>query len=110
MDHELSPASEYKQTFGTRRPTPGRPTDREPMFGTANERVHPVLTTVARRRAFSVVHDEQRVRLRKLFQSELRLLKVRGVETVAADAGIDLSRYDDVDRGDTHDEDAGDED
>lgn len=87
----LSKASVYEQTFRTRHRTPGRPTDvedTEPMFSAPE--VDPVIVRVATRRAYAVLHNSYKDELRSLFAKELAVLRRRGVETVAADAGIRL--------------------
>ena len=76
----------------------GRPTgDTEPLFGTVlqGRTVDPVIVTVARRRAYAVVQEEQRARLREVFDRELRVLVRRGVEVVARDAGVKLKTRED---------------
>ena len=88
----LSKASEYEQLFQTRHRRAGRPSREngdDVLFPSGD--VDPVLTRVAQRRAFAVVHEEQRARLTTVFHNELKVLKRRGVEQVAADAGIQLS-------------------
>ena len=86
----LSAASPYEQLFKTRHRGRGRPDGSvEPVF--VAEGVDPVLIAVARRRAYAVVHEEQRDRMREVFRAELRVLKGRGVEVVARDAGITRS-------------------
>ena len=89
----LSTASIYEQTFRTRHRGAGRPardSAGEDILFSADG-VHPVLVKVAQRRAFAVVHEEQRERLREVFGVELKVLKRRGVEEVARDAHIKLS-------------------
>ena len=85
----LSKASVYEQTFGTRHRRVGRPADSEPLFAVGPE-VDPVLALVAKRRAYAVVAHEQRDRLQEVFAAELKVLRRRGLEQVAADAGIRL--------------------
>lgn len=93
----LSPKSEYEQTFQTRHRGPGRPAameDGSVLFPAQNE--DPVLVKVAQRRAFAVVHEQQRERLHSLYLDELAVLKRRGVAEVAEDSGIDISsRFED---------------
>ena len=91
MAQSLSAQSEYEQMFNTRHRGPGRPSDGdgEVLFPAGEE--HPVLVKIAQRRAFAVVHQEQRDRLSGLYNAELRVLRRRGVEQVAQDSGIDLS-------------------
>lgn len=94
MGESLSKASPYEQAFGTRHRKVGRPSgDTEPLFGTVlNGRdVDPVIALVAKRRAYAVVNEEQRDRLAEVFSAELRVLARRGVEVVAADAGVKLA-------------------
>jgi hypothetical protein len=89
----LSKSSEYEQKFRTRHRTPGRPTDTEdvePLFPAGD--AHPVLANVARRRAYALVHEENKDRLREVFASELKVLRRRGLETVAEDARINLAK------------------
>jgi len=88
--NNLSSASTYEQMFRTRHRRSGRPvrSDDEPLFGGVD--VEPVLRRVAERRAYAVVHEEQRARLREVFEGELKVLRRRGVEEVARDSGISL--------------------
>lgn len=97
----LSSASTYEQMFRTRHRTAGRPRreDGEPLFGdlaagaagsATGGAGAAVLRRIAERRAYAVVHEEQRARLREVFEAELKVLKRRGVEEVARDAGIRL--------------------
>jgi hypothetical protein len=91
----LSKASEYEQTFGTRHRGPGRPRvmeDGEVLFPSGD--VHPVLVRVAQRRAYAVVHEENRERLHELYLSELAVLKRRGLTVVAEDSGVVLEEDD----------------
>lgn len=86
----LSTASPYEQTFKTRYRRVGRPADdREPLF--ARPDADPVLALIAKRRAYAVVHEEQRARLAEVFDRELRVLNRRGVEVAAQDAGVKLA-------------------
>lgn len=62
------------------------------LFGSRDD--HPLLVRVAERRAYAVVHEEQRERLRTVFDAELRVLRRRGVKAVAADAGVALKEDD----------------
>jgi len=92
---QLSKVSKYEQTFKTRHRPSGRPTDIEdvaPLFPAAN--VHPVLADVARRRAYALVHHENRDALRRYYQDELKVLERRGVAQVAADSGKTLTTAD----------------
>lgn len=86
----LSNASVYEQMFHVRHRRAGRPVrddgDEATLFPSSD--AHPVLVRVAERRAFAVVHEEQRGRLREVFGVELKVLRRRGVAEVAADAGI----------------------
>lgn len=85
----LSTASIYEQLFQTRHRRAGRPLgDTKPLF--AGTDADPLIQMVAKRRAYAVVHEEQRDRLKQVFDTELRVLKRRGVTTVAADAGVKL--------------------
>ena len=93
MGETLSKASPYEQTFGTRHRRVGRPVgDVEPLFAGAD--ADPVIALIAKRRAYAVVHEEQRERLAEVFAKELRVLKRRGLEVVAADAGVKLKADD----------------
>lgn len=83
----LSKNSTYEQTFGTRHRGPGRPSG-EDVFPRSD--VHPLLRKVAQRRAFAVVHENNKEELAELYSEELAVLKRRGVEQVAADLGIEL--------------------
>lgn len=57
------------------------------LFPTDGE-VHPRLRSIAERRAFAVVHEENRARLSEVFLKELRVLKRRDISEVFADAGL----------------------
>lgn len=86
----LSKASPYEARFGTRQRPIGRPSgDTEPLFASAADLkgIDPLIVSVAKRRAYSVVHEEQRERLREVFLAELGVLKRRGVDVVAEDSG-----------------------
>lgn len=88
----LSKASIYENLFGSRHRGPGRPTDTDdtdPLFPTGEN--HPLLTDVAMRRAYAVVHEENKDRLREVFRTELNVLRRRGVEQVAVDSNRDLN-------------------
>jgi hypothetical protein len=88
----LSNASIYEQMFRTRHRTAGRPVRDDDLsdvlFPSNGE--HPVIVRVAERRAYAVVHEEQRGRLREVFGVELKVLRRRGVAEVARDAGVKL--------------------
>jgi len=87
----LSKASPYENIFGTRHRGRGRPDGSvEPVFVAPGE-VDPILVQVAKRRAYAVVHEEQRERMGDVFVAELKVLKRRGVATVAADVGLVLA-------------------
>lgn len=88
----LSNASIYEQMFKTRHRRVGRPSreDDDVLFPSGD--AHPLLVRVAERRAFAVVHEEQRDRLRQVYGVELKVLSRRGVEEVARDAGITLEK------------------
>jgi len=91
----LSTASPYEQTFQTRHRQVGRPSgDVEPLFAGAD--ADPVIALIAKRRAYAVVHEEQRARLKEVFDKELKVLKRRGLEQVAADAGVKLRVTDEL--------------
>lgn len=85
----LSKISVYEQLFKTRHRGSGRPAagsvDDEPLFPAGDR--HPLIVRVAQRRAYAVIHEENKARLRELFASEVRVLGKRGPEQVAADAG-----------------------
>jgi len=91
-DKSLARDSIYEQMFGTRHRGAGRPTgDTEPLFASAGvdlTTVDVVLVNVAKRRAYAVVHEEQRERLADVFMRELKVLQRRGVVQVMLDAGI----------------------
>jgi hypothetical protein len=94
----LSKASPYEVLFRTRHRGPGRPAeddglDTEPMFAYEG---HPVFQRVAQRRAYAVVHEENKDRLREVFRKELKVLERRGLETVAADSRIRLAEDSDL--------------
>lgn len=88
----LSNASVYEQMFKTRHRRAGRPVrddgSVDVLFPSDGE--EPLLVRVAERRAFAVVHEENRERLRAVFGVELKVLKRRGVAEVARDAGISI--------------------
>lgn len=90
----LSAASIYETMFQTRHRRSGRPErldgDDSVLFETGD--LHPVLARAAQRRAYAVLHEEGRERLREIFAVELKVLKRRGVEEVAADTGFDLEK------------------
>lgn len=86
----LSSASPYENLFKTRHRGRGRPDgEAEPIFEGGG--ADPLLVAVAKRRAYSVVHEEQRDRMREIFTQELKVLKRRGVDVVARDIGIERS-------------------
>ena len=90
MAERLSPDSPYESRFGTRKRSVGRPLgDTEPLFAVGDS-VDPVVALVAKRRAYAVVHEEQRDRLKSLFNAEVKVLRRRGASRVAADAGVAL--------------------
>lgn len=87
----LSIASDYEQLFGVRHRGAGRPLgDVAPVFVDPVGDTDPLLLAVAKRRAYAVVHEEQKERLAELFRKELKVLRRRGVEVVAADTGVAL--------------------
>ncbi|UAJ16092.1 hypothetical protein SEA_TINYMINY_1 [Microbacterium phage TinyMiny] len=88
----LSVASPYEQTFKTRHRRVGRPADAEPLFVAPD--VDPLIALIAKRRAYAVVHEEQRARMAEVFDRELAVLRRRGIEQVAADAGVKLADAD----------------
>lgn len=91
----LSDASPYEKTFGTRHRRVGRPSDdREPLFVAPD--VDPLIALIAKRRAYAVVHEEQRGRMAEVFAAELKVLRRRGVATVARDAGVKLAVNEDA--------------
>lgn len=86
---KLSTASPYEQTFGTRHRKVGRPVgDNEPIFVAPD--VDPLIALIAKRRAFAVLHEKHREELQALFLAEKAVLKRRGTEVVARDAGVKL--------------------
>ncbi|QLF84483.1 hypothetical protein SEA_RIE18_1 [Microbacterium phage Rie18] len=94
----LSKASPYEQLFGTRYRRVGRPSgdtlEESPYRDPSGGQLDPLLLSVAKRRAQTVVLEEQRDRLASVFAAELGVLRRRGVEVVARDVGVDLSRRD----------------
>lgn len=93
----LSTASPYEQLFGTRHRQVGRPTGTEPLFSAPE--VDPVIALIAKRRAYAVVHEEQRDRMSEVFAAELKVLKRRGLSVVAADAGVALKLTEGAEHG-----------
>lgn len=81
----LSAASPYEQLFKTRYRRVGRPADAEPVFNAPD--ADPFMVAVAKRRAFAVVHEENKDRLSEVFEREMRVLNRRGLEQVASDTG-----------------------
>lgn len=76
----LSKASVYEQMFGTVKRGVGRPAgDTDPVFASAAdlERFEPAVVSAAKRRAYAVIHEENRVRLREVFLKELKVLDKR---------------------------------
>jgi hypothetical protein len=89
----LSSASIYEQLFGVRHRRAGRPSgDTEPVFVAPD--VDPLIALVAKRRAYAVIHEENKDRLAAVFNKELAVLKRRGVAEVARDAGVKLAQTD----------------
>ncbi|AWY04457.1 hypothetical protein SEA_GILDA_1 [Microbacterium phage Gilda] len=92
----LSKASPYEQTFKTRYRRVGRPTGDElaesPYRDPSGGQLDPLLLAVAKRRAQTVVLEEQRSRLADVFSAELKVLRRRGVSEVARDVGVDLAK------------------
>lgn len=92
----LSKASPYEQTFGTRHRRVGRPSGDElaesPYRDPSGGQIDPLLISVAKRRAQTVVLEECRSRLADVFSAELKVLRRRGVEEVAGDVGVDLAK------------------
>lgn len=89
MAEKLSTASPYEQKFKTRHRRAGRPIgDVEPLF--AGVDADPVIAMIAKRRAYAVVHEENRDRLYEVFHQELKVLRRRGLAQVAADSGVKL--------------------
>ena len=86
----LSNASIYEQMFKTRHRRAGRPVSDggDVLFPSGGE--HPLRVRIAERRAFAVVHEEQRERLREVFGVELKVLRRRDLAEIAADAGVKL--------------------
>ena len=94
----LSKASPYEQLFGTRYRRVGRPSGDDaassPYRDPSGGALDPLLLSVAKRRAQTVVLEEQRDRLATVFAAELKVLRRRGVAEVAADVGVDLAKRD----------------
>lgn len=92
----LSTASPYEQLFKTRHRRVGRPSGdslaESPYNPAAVGDVDPLIVAVAKRRAQTVVLEEQRSRLASVFAAELGVLRRRGVQTVARDVGVDLGK------------------
>lgn len=93
----LSAASPYERLFGTRHRRVGRPSGDELLSSPYRDPsgvggTDPLLLAVAKRRAQTVVLEECRSRLADVFAQELRVLKRRGVQEVARDVGVDLSK------------------
>ncbi len=93
----LSAASPYERLFGTRHRRVGRPSGDELISSPYRDPAgvggtDPLLLAVAKRRAQTVVLEEQRSRLGDVFAAELKVLRRRGVEEVALDVGVDLSK------------------
>lgn len=86
MASNISKASIYEQLFKTRKRPVGRPAGSDRVFPVVN--ADPLIQTVAQRRAYAVVHEENRARLAEVFESEIAVLKRRGADVVAKDAGI----------------------
>lgn len=59
------------------------------MFPSGN--AHPLVVRIAERRAFAVVHAEQRQRLSEVFHTELKVLGRRDLAEIAEDAGVQLT-------------------
>lgn len=87
----LSKASPYEQMFRARHRGPGRPTDVEdqaPVF--VDETANPILVKIARRRAYAVLHEEYKERMRELFKAEIKVLKRRDFFEVLEDARVSV--------------------
>ncbi len=84
----LSNKSPYEQTFGTRYRGSGRPSG-ERVFPSVDESgLDPAVHQVAKRRAFAVVHEENKDRLVEVFSAEAAVLRRRGTEQVLSDTGV----------------------
>jgi hypothetical protein len=96
----LSKASPYEQKFKTRHRGSGRPTaddlDLEPVFPMGDS--NPTVAAIARRRAYAVVHEEEKDRLREVFRAELRVLNRRDIAEVFEDAHIKVQTLDDIEK------------
>lgn len=57
---------------------------------------NPLLARIAQRRAYAVVHEENRARLTEVFLKELKVLERRPIEEVASDVGINLTGSDNL--------------
>ena len=80
MSEQLSKSSIYEQMFGTTRRSVGRPLgDTEPLFASAEDlrSYEPEVVSAAKRRAYAVVHEENRARIREVFLKELKVLARR---------------------------------
>lgn len=83
---EVDPRSPYENRFGDRARADGRPPgslEKTILFRAADR--DPDLVRIARKRAQRVVHDENRDRLRDVFEAEYRVLAERGLTQVLAD-------------------------
>lgn len=100
----LSAASPYEKLFGTRHRRVGRPSGDELLSSPYRDPAgvggtDPLLLAVAKRRAQTVVLEEQRDRLGSVFAAELKVLRRRGVQEVARDVGVDLSKREEASHG-----------
>jgi len=89
---QLSKESPYEKVFGVRHRGSGRPTgsgeDGAVFPRAVHNGVDPLIVAVAKRRAYAVIHQEQRERLSEIFAAEVGVLKRRGVVRVARDVGV----------------------
>lgn len=100
----LSTASPYEKLFGTRHRRVGRPSGDELAESPYRDPAgvggtDPLLLAVAKRRAQTVVLEECRSRLADVFAAELKVLRRRGVQEVARDVGVDLSKREEANHG-----------
>ena len=88
----MATTSIYETTFGTRHRPVGRPAKSEDgaagevLFPAGN--AAPLIASIARRRAYAVLHQESRERLAEIFAIELSVLNQRGEDQVRKDVGL----------------------
>lgn len=86
----LSKASAFEQKFGVRHRGVGRPAgmSRDDVLFPRTGGDPEAMCRIAIRRAYAVVHEENRDRLTALYRAELAVLRRRGLEQVLSDAGV----------------------